>query len=257
VSPDDSCVVTGDTGGHIRVWDVSPGLECGSPAAARAGFKPDAHWRAHEGAVAGLDFVKGGPCPLVISAGRDSNVALWTLEGGLVGVLGEASWSLGDRSTWADPDGRRRRPPLEPDQGVFLRRPAAGRPLAGREAGEEGPWCGDEGGRGSGKTGGGDAAGVEHFNASAWVDTRWAGCTGQLPVGEGRGSGGDSCTADRNGDPASPLPPGRATAEFFSDGVALAAAAAAAGRHDFGGVPLAQLMLQVGGGGAGRGVRPL
>jgi hypothetical protein len=226
VSPDDAFVVTGDTGGHIRTWDVSAGLDgSGAAAALRGGFAQRAHWRAHAGGVAGLDFVQGGPCPLLVSAGRDAAAAVWTLDGGLVGVLGEDEWELSDPSTWADAEAAARPPPLEPDQGAF----AGGGGAAAGEGGAEEAWGGGGGG------GGGDE-GDDYFRAPAWA-AAWGAGGGAAPT-DSRGSGG-------GGSAAGGAPLGRATAEYFSDGVALAAAAAAAGRHDFGGVPLAQLMLQV------------
>lgn len=38
MSCNDAYILTGDTGGHIRVWDVGAGVDNGSAAACRASF---------------------------------------------------------------------------------------------------------------------------------------------------------------------------------------------------------------------------
>jgi hypothetical protein len=100
-----------------------------------------AHWQAHDAAIASVDLVPahaalrvrssdagdpnqpsssssspGNSAPLILTSSRDCNVALWTLDGGLVGVLGEHSWDLDDTGTWQDPRGLRSRPPRFPEQ---------------------------------------------------------------------------------------------------------------------------------------------
>jgi hypothetical protein len=51
---------------------------------------------------------------LILTSSRDCNVAVWTLDGGLVGVLGEHSWDLDNPETWQDPTGAAKRPPKLP-----------------------------------------------------------------------------------------------------------------------------------------------
>jgi hypothetical protein len=251
VSIGDDFFVTGDTGGHVRVWDVGGGVDAGNTAACKASFVQRAHWRAHGGAVAGLDFVQGGPVPLVITASRDSNVALWTMDGGLVGVLGEHLFDLSDPTTWSDPEGARTQPPAEPDQGVYMSEAAAAESAAAAE------------GRRVGGSRRATAGRQRHHTppdkSSGWVGGMWA-AGGSTPGGTPPAA---AATTAASGPPAGSwevpggafssiagggggTPPGRTTCEFFSDGIACAAAAAAEGQRDVGGVPLVQLMLQVG-----------
>lgn len=101
-----------------------------------------AHWQAHDAAVASVDLIParaalrvrsddvgdtgssqpgssssaGSSAPLILTSSRDCNVALWTLDGGLVGVLGEHAWDLDDPGTWQDPRGLHSRPPRCPEQ---------------------------------------------------------------------------------------------------------------------------------------------
>lgn len=112
-----------------------------------------AHWQAHDGSVSSLDMVSprpatasssgsagaaagtaassgggtstsssGGGVPLLIVSGsRDANVAVWTAQGGLVGMLGEHAWDLEHPGSWQDPQGVRRRQPKPADGGMFLK----------------------------------------------------------------------------------------------------------------------------------------
>lgn len=57
---------------------------------------------------------------LIVSGSRDSNVAVWTVDGGLIGVLGEHSWDLEDQRTWQDARGARKRPPKAEGDMMFL-----------------------------------------------------------------------------------------------------------------------------------------
>lgn len=53
---------------------------------------------------------------IILTGSRDCNVAVWTLDGGLVGVLGEHAWDLDDQATWQDPRGLAKRPPKLPQE---------------------------------------------------------------------------------------------------------------------------------------------
>lgn len=89
-----------------------------------------AHWQAHEGAISSVDLIpmhssssgsggggnedrcnsgSSGSQVLILTGSRDCNVAVWTLDGGLVGVLGEHSWDLDDSGTWQDAAGLKAR----------------------------------------------------------------------------------------------------------------------------------------------------
>jgi hypothetical protein len=95
-----------------------------------------AHWQAHDASVTSVDYVPARPfanssCggtgsasmvqPLIVSAGRDSNVAVWTIDGGLVGLCGDHSWDLDKQDTWQDAAGAKQRPPRPEAEGMFLK----------------------------------------------------------------------------------------------------------------------------------------
>jgi hypothetical protein len=97
-----------------------------------------AHWQAHDGSIASVDIIPARSSSqasssgndaadpststprssssqvLILTSSRDCNVAVWTLDGGLVGVLGEHSWDLDDQGTWQDPKGLAKRAPKQP-----------------------------------------------------------------------------------------------------------------------------------------------
>lgn len=97
-----------------------------------------AHWQAHDGSIASVDIIPARSSSqasssgndaadaststprssssqvLILTSSRDCNVAVWTLDGGLVGMLGEHSWDLDDQGTWQDPKGLAKRAPKQP-----------------------------------------------------------------------------------------------------------------------------------------------
>lgn len=105
------------------------------PGNACFAFMQRAHWQAHDAAVSSVDLVPARPTassmsgggansmvqPLIVSGGRDTNVAVWTLHGGLVGWFGEHSWDLDKQETWQDPQGLKKRPPKPAGEGMFLK----------------------------------------------------------------------------------------------------------------------------------------
>ena len=106
VSPDAGLLVLGDSGGHVRVLDVSADHPCGSPKEAAATFRPLAHWQTGQQGIASLDCMPGlGDQLLLLVGSQDGTVAVWTVGGGLVGVFGADSWQLEDQRTWRDPTG--------------------------------------------------------------------------------------------------------------------------------------------------------
>lgn len=114
------------------------------PAASHLISLQRAHWHAHDGAISSVNVIPSRPVsgysnagsitsvpydpnnptlipPLIVSGSRDSNVTVWTLDGGLVGVLGEHSWDLDHQETWQDPEGLRKRPPKPESDGMYLK----------------------------------------------------------------------------------------------------------------------------------------
>eukprot|EP00967_Tisochrysis_lutea_P073578 scaffold98556_cov24-Tisochrysis_lutea.AAC.1 len=111
------------------------------------------HWRAAEQAILALDIVS--PHGLIIAGCRDHNVTLWTLDGAIVGILGERActneqytrimcvngthtihmsacihthvhntgddmWDIHDLRTWRDPHGETKEEPMEEQDSLYL-----------------------------------------------------------------------------------------------------------------------------------------
>ncbi|KAG2490207.1 hypothetical protein HYH03_011334 [Edaphochlamys debaryana] len=112
-----SRIATGDSGGMIKVWDLSTyGGGPMSQATAAATIRELAVWRGHRAHVTSLDWVDAPAPPgrgglggggssralYLVSSSADCTVALWTETGVRVGTFGQNTWSLDDPSTWAD-----------------------------------------------------------------------------------------------------------------------------------------------------------
>ena len=64
-------------------------------------------WRAHPAGISSVRCAEvggeeGQEQDLLLVASQDCTVSLWSLQGGLVGVLGKHTWSLSNRATWQD-----------------------------------------------------------------------------------------------------------------------------------------------------------
>ncbi|GAB4819533.1 hypothetical protein N2152v2_006579 [Parachlorella kessleri] len=103
VDAEGSRLITGDSSGHVRVWDVGCIDVAAGRQAAAASFKVLAMWRAREAAIVSAQHIPQRN--LLLLASHDSTVSMWTLQGGLVGVFGQHSWSLDDPASWQDPSG--------------------------------------------------------------------------------------------------------------------------------------------------------
>ena len=126
-------VVLGDTAGHVRVLDISAGIDTATDQSVKRSFCQEtnlfcsavlilrfsaqvAHWRAHELAVSSIDIVLlADRDPLLLTCSNDTRVSLWTTRGGLVGHFGVDVWRLDDPSTWKDPRGEKSCSPI-PDR---------------------------------------------------------------------------------------------------------------------------------------------
>lgn len=111
-------IVVGDTAGHIRVWDISNGIDTSSLEACRSSFKERSHWRGHQAPINAVDLVPERD--LVIVACKDQNVTIWNLDGGLLGTLGEDIWVLDDPRTWKDFEGQYKEVPMAETDNLYL-----------------------------------------------------------------------------------------------------------------------------------------
>ncbi|XP_072523734.1 cilia- and flagella-associated protein 337 [Salminus brasiliensis] len=92
---DNSLLITGDTTGFIQLWDISEyGLSHREEAVSE---QPPLvrSWRAHEGAIVGMEVLQRGRELFLVSASADRSACLWTSCGGCVGSFGqEGLWDL-------------------------------------------------------------------------------------------------------------------------------------------------------------------
>lgn len=104
---DEGCVVlTGDSGGFLRLWDVVSLSQQEQGPAQAAGEKEGGvrlllSWCAHAGAVLSAEYLAS--MHGFVTSGFDSTVRMWSAAGAQVGIFGQrAEWSLDDRETWLD-----------------------------------------------------------------------------------------------------------------------------------------------------------
>eukprot|EP00753_Platysulcus_tardus_P013289 PLAT3657.11.p1 GENE.PLAT3657.11~~PLAT3657.11.p1 ORF type:complete len:921 (-),score=319.77 PLAT3657.11:1371-3737(-) len=101
---EETVLAAGDSAGHIRVYDVSNlTREQAESGIMHMGINQRAHWLAHDAAVVDLQLVPTADDGLlIISAGKDRQLQLWTAGGVRIGCFGqEEAWKLHERSTWA------------------------------------------------------------------------------------------------------------------------------------------------------------
>ncbi|XP_052262965.1 WD repeat-containing protein on Y chromosome-like isoform X3 [Dreissena polymorpha] len=101
-----SLLVTGDTTGHIKVWDIlSYCIRFQDKGRIKSKPLLEAHWRAHDSAIVSVEFAKHDTGDYIISASTDKTARLWTLrEGQYIGTFGQKrSWNLKEPTTWAHP----------------------------------------------------------------------------------------------------------------------------------------------------------
>eukprot|EP00192_Tetraselmis_astigmatica_P000660 CAMPEP_0117689666 /NCGR_PEP_ID=MMETSP0804-20121206/24643_1 /TAXON_ID=1074897 /ORGANISM="Tetraselmis astigmatica, Strain CCMP880" /LENGTH=1073 /DNA_ID=CAMNT_0005502517 /DNA_START=57 /DNA_END=3278 /DNA_ORIENTATION=+ len=97
---DNKFIVTGDSGGWIKVWDSSfLTEERGHKGTQDQAIKEHACWQAHKGSVTDLAWL-GTNEPFVMSSSSDRNVTIWHLDGAKVGDFGKDEWKIRDETTW-------------------------------------------------------------------------------------------------------------------------------------------------------------
>ncbi|XP_038067567.1 WD repeat-containing protein on Y chromosome-like isoform X2 [Patiria miniata] len=101
---DDSMLITGDTMGHVYVWDV--GKYCLDPTGKEETRRPPLihTWRAHDLAVVSVEFIREAYSYFVLTASTDWTARLWTMEGHYVGTFGQSKkWNLRNPDTYEHP----------------------------------------------------------------------------------------------------------------------------------------------------------
>lgn len=107
-------LVTGDSGGYVRLWDVAAMADYSSELPAALDVRSAAYapppsesvrvlltWRAHTRSVIAAEYLTG--ISGFLTAGADCTARMWSLAGEQIGVFGQAvPWDLAERSTWLD-----------------------------------------------------------------------------------------------------------------------------------------------------------
>ncbi|PVD39372.1 hypothetical protein C0Q70_02002 [Pomacea canaliculata] len=102
--PNNSILITGDTQGIIKVWDIMD--YCVRPQERRVKTAPplECLWKAHDAAVVSVQYIQHTAGDFVLSASTDKTARLWTPEGHFIGTFGQSNpWNLKHPSTWAHP----------------------------------------------------------------------------------------------------------------------------------------------------------
>ncbi|XP_078735185.1 cilia- and flagella-associated protein 337-like [Lampetra fluviatilis] len=105
-SHDDGVLVTGDTAGYLRAWDVRTyGLRAGCSTENDGGAEASPpclrSWLAHTQAVVHAEVLRLDSASYVASASGDRTAKLWTLLGEPVGTFGQQRpWDLKDPATY-------------------------------------------------------------------------------------------------------------------------------------------------------------
>ncbi|KAK7112140.1 cilia- and flagella-associated protein 337-like isoform X2 [Littorina saxatilis] len=102
--PNNSLLVTGDTQGVIKVWDImdycvkqldkivktAPPLEC--------------YWKAHDAPVVSVEYIQHDAGEFVLTASTDKTARLWTPDGHFIGTFGQSTpWNLSNPKSWTHP----------------------------------------------------------------------------------------------------------------------------------------------------------
>lgn len=117
--PSNEMLITGDSSGHITVWDISS--YCISRAESiiaqvwsttqRAAGNPDDNpegkppqltsWHGHQDSVVSVEYLSRSQGALLLSASKDCTARLWTLDGQYIGMFGQKRlWNIDDPSSY-------------------------------------------------------------------------------------------------------------------------------------------------------------
>jgi hypothetical protein len=80
--------ITGDSAGHVRVFDISQ-IKLAADFNAASAFIELGAWRPHEQAITTVEYLPSRK--LVMIACVDTNITLWTLDGKQVGIFGQTT----------------------------------------------------------------------------------------------------------------------------------------------------------------------
>ncbi len=98
LSRDQEYLVTADSGGYFKVWDISSLSANCSPK--ENPIRELVYIKAHQKEISCIDFVEMDNKRLIVTGSRDKNLNLFTTEGIHVGVFGRILWRLRDPNSY-------------------------------------------------------------------------------------------------------------------------------------------------------------
>eukprot|EP00854_Cymbomonas_tetramitiformis_P007673 gene7673-9136_t len=99
VHPEGRRLVTADSVGGIKVWDISK-FRGQTVKSGREVMKELLYFQAHTAAVSSTQYIVKEQGDMLVTASTDYNITLWTIDGIRIGDFGRDSWQIDDRVTW-------------------------------------------------------------------------------------------------------------------------------------------------------------
>ncbi|KAK3758931.1 hypothetical protein RRG08_016011 [Elysia crispata] len=102
--PNDGLLITGDTQGMVRCWDIMDYCTKNDGHCSRSCPPLEAVWKAHDSAVVSVEYIQHDAGTFILTASTDKTARLWSPEGHFIGTFGQKEpWHLKTPSTWAHP----------------------------------------------------------------------------------------------------------------------------------------------------------
>jgi WD40 repeat protein len=98
ISKDQQYLITGDSGGYFKIWDIS---SLKPKKSTPDSFKELVYIKACNNELSCIDFVEMDGKKFVVTGSTDKNLYLFTFEGAQVGVFGRILWKIREpKSFW-------------------------------------------------------------------------------------------------------------------------------------------------------------
>ncbi|CAL1530117.1 unnamed protein product [Lymnaea stagnalis] len=102
--PNDSLLITGDTQGIVRCWDIMEYCTKYEGFIVKSPPPLECTWKAHDSAIVSVEYIQHDAGTFILTASTDKTARLWSTEGHFIGTFGQReSWNLKTPSTWAHP----------------------------------------------------------------------------------------------------------------------------------------------------------
>ncbi|GFO38221.1 WD repeat-containing protein on y chromosome-like isoform x1 [Plakobranchus ocellatus] len=102
--PNDGLLITGDTQGMVRCWDIMDYCTKNDGCITRSLPPLEAVWKAHDSAVVSVEYIQHDAGTFILTASTDKTARLWSPDGQYIGTFGQKEpWNLKTPSTWGHP----------------------------------------------------------------------------------------------------------------------------------------------------------